>query len=348
MVKFNGANAVYDAGFYNLGIRPTPEDLSIGATINVGNGAFPLSLGELKRQIAIIAGGGAAGPNLDPVAIAAIGNEIPNPAAFTPGQGVLQFPTSMQTQPGIPANLVGPFGGGIAIPPLGINNLAPRPFAITTACGPGLNGNGVGAPNNNPNINCVPNIAANEFILRNGAFKAQGLLDVRYTGPHFHNGSKMSLRQVFNFYKTAGALVGPTAGFPNLNLANLDAGLRIVNLAPDQESAVIEMMETGLTDWGSVYEEGVFSHPQLCVAVGHDPATGESIMADLHANGAVGFDGNNRRLQTFAEAMLGDIPGPSKNGTSSVHEHDFSVACDMPGVTAAATPGVSAIDVPPQ
>jgi len=328
MVKFDGAAAVYDAGFYNLGIRPTPEDLSIGATINVGNGNFPLSLAELKKQITIVtaaaagldgaaaaAAADAAAPDrLDGSAILDIGRTING----LTGPGRLQFPRSMQ------------------VGTRGVTDLSPVPFALTLACGPGLNANGLGEPNNVV-PNCVPNIAANEFILRNGAFKAQGLRNVRFTGPHFHNGSKMNLRQVFNFYRTAGDLVGPTAGFPNLNLANLDAGLRIVNLAPDQESAVIEAMETGLTDWASVYEQGKFSHPQLCVAVGHNAANGKSIMKDLHVSGAVGAEGAATRLQTFEEGLFGEASG--------THSHDFSVPCEMPGV---ATLGLSTIDVPPQ
>jgi len=248
----------------------------------------------------------------------------------TTGPGALQFPTSMQVQPAVGT-----------VPALGSTNLAPVPFNITTACGPGLNNAGAGEPNNNPNVNCDPNILPDEFILRNGAFKAQGLRNVRYTGPHFHNGSKMNLRQVFDFYKNIGDLTpGVAAGFPNLNLANLDAGLRIIGLDPARESAVIEMMETGLTDWASVYEEGKFSHPQLCVAVGHDPVTGESIMADLHAAPhAVGAGGTSARLATFEEVL----------SSTTDRAHDFSVPCSMPGVSEVGLDNVgrSTIDVPP-
>ncbi len=223
---------------------------------------------------------------------------------MTIAPGALQFPTSMQIQPAVGT-----------VPALGSTNLAPVPFNITTACGPGLNNAGAGEPNNNPNVNCDPNILPDEFILRNGAFKAQGLRNVRYTGPHFHNGSKMNLRQVFDFYKNIGDLTpGVAAGFPNLNLANLDAGLRIIGLDPARESAVIEMMETGLTDWASVYEEGKFSHPQLCVAVGHDPETGESIMADLHARARMPVG-----RQAVTSARLADLrgrPAPRSSGTA--------------------------------
>ncbi len=37
MIKFDGFPAIYDAGFYNLAIRPTAEDLAIGAPIDVGD-----------------------------------------------------------------------------------------------------------------------------------------------------------------------------------------------------------------------------------------------------------------------------------------------------------------------
>jgi cytochrome c peroxidase len=52
MAMGNGAAAIYDNGFYNVGVRPTDEDRGIGGTDPWGN---PLSL---ARQAKIAAGGG--------------------------------------------------------------------------------------------------------------------------------------------------------------------------------------------------------------------------------------------------------------------------------------------------
>lgn len=312
MIKFDGGIAVYDAGFYNISVRPTPEDLAIGAPINNGDGNIPLSLAELKKRIAA----GVAGTNFDPSAIADIGATINN----LTGPGELQLPTSMV------ANGVG------------VDDFTPITFDLKLACGLGLVGNNVGngEPNNDPNVNCDPNVLPDEFVLRNGAIKAQGLRMSRYTGPHFHNGGKKNLRQVFDFYKNIGDLVNPTFGFPNLNLANLDAGLRIVGLDPGRESAVVELLETGMTDFNAAYNQGKFDHPELCVPNGHDPGTGETILAGIPA---VGQGGHLVRLQTFEEGLVGEPAG--------THAHDFSDNCTIPGMTAPVPGTASAVDVPP-
>ncbi|MFZ9407517.1 MAG: cytochrome c peroxidase, partial [Burkholderiaceae bacterium] len=55
MPIFSGAPAVYDVGFYNLGVRPTATDVSIGDSI----GGVPISIGSILN----IANGGRAGAN---------------------------------------------------------------------------------------------------------------------------------------------------------------------------------------------------------------------------------------------------------------------------------------------
>jgi cytochrome c peroxidase len=290
MVAFNGAPAVYDAGFYNLGVRPTPEDLSIGDQI----GGVPLAFTKLAELIeGGVNGDTDPGGNYDDIKIAAIASEMAN--------GALLIPTSA-------------------------TDLTPRPWALALACGPGLVGNGNG--NNNPIPQCVPNVIPGERLLRNGAFKAQGLRMVKFTGPYFHNGSKMNLSEVVNFYETAGSMT-------TLNFNNLDAGLRIFNLGPTDTAAMIEMMETGLTDWRLAYEEGKFDHPQICVPHGHHPDTGATILVDIPA---VGNGGNGAPLATFE-----NLVDPSTRAIAVAH--DLSQACSMGSVSTAA--GASTVDVPP-
>jgi cytochrome c peroxidase len=298
MIKFDGGIAIYDAGFYNIAVRPTAEDLGLGGR----EGEVPLAFTKLKTLISFGVGDQPFNANK----IADIGVNLTTGVA---GAGSLQLPTSMQVNG------------------LGVTNLAPVPFQLTLACGPGLvgNGKGKGEPNNNPNVNCVPDIAEDEFLLRNGAFKAPSLLNLKHTAPYFHNGSKMSLKQVFAFYRDIGSLTTPTQGFPNMNLANLDAGLRVVGLSPEREAAVIEMMETGLTDWNSAFERGKYDHPELCVPLGHN----DDGTTKLVGIPAVGASGNTVQLATFEDILSGNTG----------HAHDLTEPCTIPGV--------NSIDIPP-
>jgi hypothetical protein len=289
MVTFNALPAVYDAGFYNLGVRPTYEDLSLGGAI----GGVPLSLAKIAE---VIAGGNAAG--LDTAKIETIRQRL--------AAGQLVVPTSAV-------------------------NLSPRPFQLDLACGPGLNNPNA---NNNPRAGCVPNLIPGERILRNGAFKAQGLRNVKFTGPYLHNGSKMNLRQVMEFYKTAGHFTG-------LNFNNLDAGMRIFQLTPADEAAVVEMMETGLTDWRLAYQQGRFDHPEICIPNGHDPVTGNTRLVGVPAVGRRGNGAIQKgRLQTFEEHIDGTLVA---GGTQLAQT--LTDACTVPGIVDGT--GSSTIEVPP-
>jgi hypothetical protein len=155
-------------------------------------------------------------------------------------------------------------------------------------------------------------------LLRNGAFKAPGLRNVKFTGPYMHNGSKMNLRQVMDFYKTAGH-------FTNLNLNNLDAGMREIDLGIQDEAAVMELLETGLTDWRVAYQSGVFDHPELCVPNGHDPVSGKTRLAAIPA---VGRTGSAQPIATFEEMVM---------GTAGARANNLNSACTVEDQTTATT-----------
>jgi hypothetical protein len=136
------------------------------------------------------------------------------------------------------------------------------------------------------------------------AFHASGLRNIKFTGPYFHTGSKKNLAELVQFYDSI-------KHFETLNFHNLDAGLRIFDLGAQDETALIEFMETGLTDWRAAFEEDKFDHPQLCVPNGHDPVTGQTVLVDIPA---VGSTGAADRLLTFEEVLNGG-PGPRHGGT---------------------------------
>ena len=177
-----------------------------------------------------------------------------------------------------------------------------------------------------------------ERLLRNGAFKAQDIRMSKATGPFMHNGSKMTVQQVINFYETSGH-------FPRLNLNNLDAGMRIFDLGVADTASLAEMIETGLTDWRVMHEEGKFDHPELCVPNGHDPVSGKTILAGIPA---VGSGGSATPLATFEEI----VTGVNFNNTAidtGTHAHTLMDECTMPAYVVDITgdPDGSTVDEQP-
>ena len=314
MVAFDGAPAVYDSGFYNLGLRPSPEHLSIGDQID----GVPLSFAKLSEII-----NGAVIPTGGPLGTEAQTSGSPKDVGLDQGQIDL-IAAALELDPAT-ATAEAPLGLNDLWLPFSPLNLAPRPFQLELACAPGLvgNGNGRGGPNNNPIPGCVNTVIVGERLLRNGAFHASGLRNIKFTGPYFHNGSKKNLAELVQFYDSI-------KHFETLNFHNLDAGLRVFNLGAQDEAALIEFMETGLTDWRVAFEEGKFDHPQLCVPNGHDPVTGQTVLVDIPA---VGSAGALDRLLTFEEVL---------NGVTGAH--GMAAPCQM---TSISTGGFSTIDVPP-
>ena len=216
-----GAAASYfDNGVYNLGVRPIDEDVGRG-----GNDAFgwPLSLAALMMKNL---GGTAFEPG------------VPLPG-FDPdlGFGGGLFEESSQDQqinPGVGGDPVtpmlppylAPFANQINVgdsaPELdevfsGLNTLTNiamlegfldtlGPFNPAGVLNESLNMGDTTLMGTWPNVNRVG---------RMGSFKAPQLRNVELTGPYFHNGGKLTLRQVVDFYVRGG-------DFPMTNAAHRD------------------------------------------------------------------------------------------------------------------------------
>lgn len=320
MVSFSGRQVVYDSGFYNIGNRPTPEDIAIGGS---APGDVPLAHTQLLRELLGFEDGS---PAVDAIGLQfGFGtNPVTGQAEFTG----LRVPLS----PAFPTAT--PFANQYAV----VDLTGSEPFTLEFICGPGVNLNA--APGNNGNRGgnnrpvatvCPPNLLATDQFLRNGAFKTPGLRGNRGTGPYFHSGNKKDLRELLEFYKHAG-------DFPGLNLTNLDAGIRIFNLDGDldanpatptiggDETAVIEFLATGLTGWDAFYERGKFGHPELCVPNGHDAATGKTVLVGIPAT-----VGNDAGLQTFDELMHGVDTDTAGNALN----HTMDGNCTVPGMASA-------------
>ena len=63
-------------------------------------------------------------------------------------------------------------------------------------------------------------------VNRFGAFKAPQLREVELTGPYFHNGGKLTIRQVIDFYVRGGDFPVTNAHHRDFNILNLNAELQ--------------------------------------------------------------------------------------------------------------------------
>jgi cytochrome c peroxidase len=192
----NAGQAVYDTAFYNIAVRPTGEDLGVGAKDPFGN---PLSESRLAQQ------------------------------------GLFQ--SLLNATPNIP-------------------------------------------------------VGANERITADGAFKTPGLRNIELTGPYFHNGGTLTLRDVVDFYNRGG-------DFRENNIENLDIGIRNLNLTEEQKTSLVLFMQS-LTDDRVRFERAPFDHPQLFITNGHP--------GDQNA---VTNDGTGQATTTVIE-----LPAVGRNGTT--------------------------------
>ena len=72
---------------------------------------------------------------------------------------------------------------------------------------------------------------------RMGGAKVPGLRNIELTGPYFHNGGKLTLRQVMNFYAHGGDSRSPTWRTSDFNIVDLDHEVQIVLSSADRNRA---------------------------------------------------------------------------------------------------------------
>jgi hypothetical protein len=111
-----------------------------------------------------------------------------------------------------------------------------------------------------------------------GSFKTPTLRNVSLTRPYFHNGSRLTLAQVVEFYNRGGDRRGPDgndttglvdAGAPNGGQTNVHPDIRPLSLSPAEQADLVAFMRYALTDRRVACKQAPFDHPGIRLTNGH-------------------------------------------------------------------------------
>jgi cytochrome c peroxidase len=272
------AASFFDNGVYNLGVRPIAEDIGRG-----GDDAFgwPLSLAALMMKNI---GGAAFQPStgfgaqqvlpVDPTSTATLSATFEISAQdqqINPGIG------GTPLNPQLPAYLapwVNEISVGDAAPELDESGGAPGGMLNTLTNIAMLEGfldtlgpfNPAGINNESLNMGDVTLMGtwpvANR-VGRMGSFKAPQLRNVELTGPYFHNGGKLTLRQVVDFYTRGGDFPITNAEHRDFNMVNMNVEVQS-NLSEPEKVALVDFL-LELTDERNRHDRAPFDHPEVLV-----------------------------------------------------------------------------------
>ena len=98
---------------------------------------------------------------------------------------------------------------------------------------------------------------------RAGSMKAPQLREIDLTGPYFHNGGKLTLRQVVDFYARGGDFPVTNAQHRDFNIVNLNIEVQS-NLTEEEKVALVDFL-LELTDDRVRFERAPFDHPEVFV-----------------------------------------------------------------------------------
>jgi cytochrome c peroxidase len=319
-VPFTGfGGAFLDNGVYNIGVRPCVADQShvTGACEDLGRGqtdafGWPLSLAALLMK-------NLGGPQQQPGTALRTFNPSANAACapycatgglwentghdqqINPGQGDEQLNPLLPDYLAPAASRItvgdahpqldeacGPVGGCVntltdvanaeGLPEIPFDPRAHMSEVINNAVAPGnamLGGPGFAEQGTWPVVNRV-----NRF----GAFKAPQLREVELTGPYFHNGGKLTLRQVVDFYVRGGDFPVTNSAHRDFNIENLNAELQS-NLSEEEKVALVDFM-LELTDRRVAIEAAPFDHPQMILPLdGTAPESDGTVNRDVMLGG---------------------------------------------------------------
>jgi hypothetical protein len=287
---------MFDNGVYNIGVTPIGNDLGRG-----GNDAFgwPLSLGVLALKnlggVGYTPGGHLASNGF--ALPSPPGNPLPNfdPGIDPTGGGLLEETAQdQQLNPGFeeePANpqlppYLAPWASNINVGDetqqdevfIGLNTLCREPIleGFVDHFGPFNPAGTVGESMNKssqPQMGTWPVV---NRVNRMGSFKAPSLRNVELTGPYFHNGGNLTMRQQLDFYLRGGNFPTSNSSHRDFLIMNLNiedealAGVDPVTGEPafteqQKEHAKTSLIDflMELTDERVRWARAPFDHPEL-------------------------------------------------------------------------------------
>ncbi len=326
MVMGDGSIAVYDTGHYNIGVRPTAEDVGLGGTIGPMN--LPLSNSRraqacVKQQVGSGVGVRAANDacgvvrilarpfeaeRLLKTAAALLGNPPQVMSLLATADSLLGSNDSLTfSSPDLFAASM-PLAQAVMI--LSILPGADRPavkklldsatLLLPDPVDPGFDAQ-------NP---FAPPLGPDERVAVDGAFKTPGLRNVSLTAPYFHNGGQGTLAQVVDFYNRGGDF-GPQ------NARDLDPDIQPLQLSVGDRADLVSFLQA-LTDERVRYERVPFDHPSLSVPNGGTPGRGTmayfpgvAVLDDRFEIAEVGAAGSPAPLGT-PKTPLANFPDPQQ------------------------------------
>ncbi len=148
-----------------------------------------------------------------------------------------------------------------------------------------------------------------------GSFKIAHLRNIELSGPYFHNGGELTLKQAVEFYARHG-------DFADVNEPDIDVGLAMVQNIGDADADLLVSFLLSLTDERVRWEQAPFDHPQLIIPNGNDTTQnhaklGAGYAADNYITlPAVGTAGRTT-LPAGQPWPAGNVPLPAFMGISS-------------------------------
>jgi cytochrome c peroxidase len=325
MIMGDGQVAVYDNGFYNTAVRPTTDDLGVGASIGPLN--LPLSNSRLFQrdlrercpdgdEACLRQAGLTAVPRIlaRPSEAATL---LSRAAALLPvgeagrvrGEALIAQATTLLSQD--PAHPQRASCKLAYVPSLGCSTTAKglpvdgaldilkhdpiadaRLLKLLDAARSLLPDDEFPGT---PGKLLAPPLRPDERVAADGAFKTPGLRNAELTAPYFHNGGTATLEDVVRFYNRGG-------DFADVNRDNLDADITPLGLSEPDILDVAEFIRA-LTDPRVRRETAPFDRPSLSVGNGGTPGIfstllGVRVLDDRVCIPAVGAGGNQQPLGT--------------------------------------------------
>ena len=321
MIMGDNQVAVYDNGHYNIGVRPTLEDLGIGATIGPLN--QPLSNSRLYQncvQDAVRRLSALTPPPTPEKTLRSANLQCnvprilarPAEAATLLARAAALLPDGNSTRTAAEALIAAAERLLAAVPPdpvtasceLAKNPALPCPTTTNNVQADGaLDLLASALSPQHPLLQAAssllpdpvvpgtatkllaPLLQPQERVAVDGAHKVPALRNVELTAPYFHNGGMADLMQVVEFYNRGG-------NFPVTNRQNLDVDIQPIGLSAAQRADLVAFLKS-LTDERVRYDKAPFDHPSLSIpngGQGDDAAVAAADPLGLFSPGAIADD----------------------------------------------------------